>query len=67
VAAGSTETLSSSRWVQTITACLKDLVVLITMISFFMINILPGIPGKLNQGSYAVMTLHGLAGMIGLV
>jgi uncharacterized membrane protein YozB (DUF420 family) len=37
------------------------------MISSFIINILPGIPGKLNQGSYAVTTTHGLAGMIGLV
>jgi uncharacterized membrane protein YozB (DUF420 family) len=55
------------RWVQTIAACLNAIVVLSTMISSFMINILPGIPGKLNQGSYAVTTLHGLAGMIGLV
>jgi putative membrane protein len=55
------------RWVQTIAACLNAIVVLSTMISSFMINILPGIPGKLNQGSYAVTTTHGLAGMIGLV
>jgi uncharacterized membrane protein YozB (DUF420 family) len=55
------------RWVQTITACLNAIVILSTMISSFMINILPGIPGKLNQGSYAVTTIHSLAGMIGLV
>jgi uncharacterized membrane protein YozB (DUF420 family) len=54
------------RWVQTIIASLNAIVVLSTMISSFMINILPGIPGKLNQGSYAVTTMHGLAGLIGL-
>lgn len=55
------------RWVQTIAACLNAIVILSTMISSYIVNILPGIPGKLNQGSYAVTTIHGLAGMIGLV
>jgi len=31
------------------------------------VHILPGIPSKLNQGSYAVTKMHGLAGLIGLV
>jgi len=55
------------RWVQTITVSLNAIVILSTMISSFMINILPGIPSKLNQGSYAVTKMHGLAGLIGLV
>jgi len=55
------------RWVQTITVSLNAIVILSTMISSFMINILPGIPSKLNQGSYTVTKMHGLAGLIGLV
>ncbi len=57
----------SHRWVQTLAVILNTIVVLITMINTFLIYILPGIPGKLNEGSYGITTVHALVGMIGLV
>jgi uncharacterized membrane protein YozB (DUF420 family) len=55
------------RWVQTLAVILNTLVVTFTMISSFLMHILPGIPGKLNEGDYAVTTVHALIGMAGLV
>jgi len=55
------------RWVQTTTACLNAVVVLVVMIRSFIIHILPGIPGKLLQGDYAVTTVHALVGATGLL
>jgi putative membrane protein len=55
------------RWVQTSSVILNTLVVLFVMISSFLTHILPGIPGKLNQGDYAVTTVHALVGLVGLV
>ena len=55
------------RWVQTSAVILNTIVVLITMISSFMVHILPGIPGKLNESLYWITTVHALVGMVGLV
>jgi len=55
------------RWVQTVTACLNALVVITVMINSYITHILPGIPGKLLQGDYAVTTVHAIVGMIGLL
>jgi uncharacterized membrane protein YozB (DUF420 family) len=55
------------RRVQTSTVVLNTLIVLWAMIGSFIIHILPGIPGKLNEGDYAVTTVHALTGMLGLV
>lgn len=55
------------RWVQTVTATLNAIVVLLAMVTVFVVYILPGIPGKLLQGSYGVTTVHGLVGAIGLI
>ena len=55
------------RWVQTVTACLNALVVITVMINSYITHILPGIPGKLQQGDYAVTTVHAIVGMIGLL
>jgi uncharacterized membrane protein YozB (DUF420 family) len=55
------------RWVQTVTACLNAIVVLGVMIKSFLVHILPGIPGKLLQGDYAVTTVHAIIGMTGLL
>jgi uncharacterized membrane protein YozB (DUF420 family) len=55
------------RWVQTTSVTLNTLVVLISMVTSFIAHILPGIPAKLNQDDYAVTTLHGLVGAIGLL
>jgi uncharacterized membrane protein YozB (DUF420 family) len=55
------------RWVQTTSVVLNSAVVLITMVSSYIIHILPGIPEKLGQGDYAVTSLHAIIGAIGLV
>lgn len=57
----------SHRWVQTSAVILNTLIVLTAMINPFLIYILPGIPGKLNEGSYGITTVHALVGLIGLV
>jgi uncharacterized membrane protein YozB (DUF420 family) len=55
------------RWVQTAAAALNAVVVFSWMIRSLVRNILPGIPAKLGEKTYAVATVHGLVGMIGLV
>ena len=55
------------RWVQTTSVTLNTLVVLISMVSSYIIHILPGIPAKLNQGDYAVTRIHGMVGAITLL
>ncbi|MGE5123702.1 MAG: DUF420 domain-containing protein [Acidobacteriaceae bacterium] len=55
------------RWVQTSAVILSTLVVLISMVTSYIIFILPGIPSKLGQGDYAVTTVHGLSGAIALL
>jgi len=55
------------RWVQTSAVILNAIVVLVAMVNVFIVYIIPGIPGKLFQGSYGATTLHGLVGAIGLV
>jgi len=55
------------RWVQTSSATLNALVVLSVMINIFIVHILPGIPGKLLTGDYAVTTIHALVGTCGLL
>ncbi len=58
---------TAHRWVQTSAVILNTLVVLISMVTSYIIHILPGIPGKLGQGDYAVITAHGLIGVIALL
>ena len=55
------------RWVQTGAATLNAIVVLSTMISIFIAYVLPDIPSKLNNGTFAVTTLHAFIGAIGLL
>ncbi len=55
------------RWVQTSAVIINTLVVLISMVTSYIIHILPGIPSKLGQGDYAVTTLHGIIGAITLL
>ena len=57
----------SHRWVQTTAATLNALVVLSVMIASFVKYILPGVPGKLLEGSYGVTAVHALVGAIGLI
>lgn len=58
---------TAHRWVQTSAVFLNTLVVLISMVTSYIIHILPGIPAKLNQGDYAVTTAHGILGAIALL
>jgi uncharacterized membrane protein YozB (DUF420 family) len=55
------------RWVQTSSATLNAVVVLVVMVRSFVLHILPGIPAKLLQGDYAVTTVHALVGATGLL
>ncbi len=55
------------RWVQTASASLNAVVVVISMVTSYIIHILPGIPAKLLTGDYAVTTAHALIGAIGLL
>ena len=57
----------SHRWVQTSAVILSTTAVLFTMIRSFLIHILPGIPGKLNQGDYALTTVHAVVGLVGML
>ena len=55
------------RWVQTSSAILNALVVVISMVTSYIIYILPGIPAKLGEGDYAVTSIHAIIGTIGLL
>ena len=55
------------RWIQTSAVILNTLVVLVVMIASFIIYILPGIPGKLLEGTYGVTTVHAFIGALGLL
>jgi uncharacterized membrane protein YozB (DUF420 family) len=55
------------RQIQTVAVVINSIVVLAVMIRSFVTHILPGIPGKLLEGDYAVSTIHALVGMIGLL
>ena len=55
------------RWLQTGSAILNTIVVLIVMIASFIIYILPGIPGKLLEGTYGITTVHAIIGAMGLL
>jgi len=55
------------RWVQTTSVLVNTLVVLISMVTSYIIYILPGIPAKLGQGDYAVTTVHGIVGTVALL
>lgn len=54
------------RLVQTSSVIINTLVVIISMVTSYTIHILPGIPSKLAEGDYAVITLHAIVGAIGL-
>jgi uncharacterized membrane protein YozB (DUF420 family) len=55
------------RWVQTSAVILNSLVVLISMMTSYIIHILPGIPSKLSEGDYLVTSLHGMIGAAALL
>ena len=58
---------TAHRRVQTWAVLLNTVVVLIVMVSSYVIFILPGIPGKLGEGSYGITTFHALVGSVSLI
>jgi uncharacterized membrane protein YozB (DUF420 family) len=59
--------VEAHRWVQTTAVILSTLVVVISMVTSYIIYILPGIPAKLGEGDYAVTSLHAIVGTIGVL
>ncbi len=55
------------RWVQTAAVCLNAIPVLAWMIRSFVRYIVPEIPARLGQRTYAVTTVHALVGALGLI
>jgi putative membrane protein len=55
------------RWVQTAAVCLNSAVVLAWMIRSFVLYVVPAIPHRLGQDSYALTTSHAAVGAVGLV
>ena len=55
------------RRVQTVAVCLNAVVVLVWMIRSLRLNVIPELPDKLGETSYAVATVHAVVGIIGLV
>jgi uncharacterized membrane protein YozB (DUF420 family) len=55
------------RWVQTAAAGLNAVLVIAWMVRSFVLYIVPGIPGSLGTGSYAISTVHAVVGVFGLV
>lgn len=53
---------NAHRWVQTVAVIINSLVVLISMVTSYVIYILPGVPEKFGEGDYAVTTMHALLG-----
>jgi putative membrane protein len=58
---------NAHRWMQTASATLNAVVVCAWMIRSFVLYLVPAIPGKLGQRSYAVATTHAAVGVVALV
>jgi uncharacterized membrane protein YozB (DUF420 family) len=52
---------------QTAAVCLNAILVLLWMVRSLVVYILPEIPAKLGERSYAVTTVHAVAGLIGVL
>jgi uncharacterized membrane protein YozB (DUF420 family) len=53
------------RWVQTSAVCLNLVPVAVWMIRFFILYVIPVLPGDLGKGTYLLTTIHAVAGAIG--
>ena len=54
------------RWVMTVAVCLNASLVLGWMVRYFVLYVVPEIPARLGQATYAVTTVHAAVGAIGL-
>jgi uncharacterized membrane protein YozB (DUF420 family) len=59
--------LTAHRWVQTGAVIANSLVVLVSMVTSYVIYILPGVPEKFGEGDYAVTTMHAIIGTVSLL
>lgn len=55
------------QWIQTTAAILNTTVVLAVMVPSFVAYILPGVPGKLLEGTYGITTVHAFIGTLSLL
>jgi uncharacterized membrane protein YozB (DUF420 family) len=55
------------RWVQTAAVCLNAVLVIVWMVRSFRLYVLPGFPGDLSNGTFALTTVHAVVGLIGVV
>jgi uncharacterized membrane protein YozB (DUF420 family) len=61
------KSFAAHRWVQTAAVCLNAVPVLAWMIRSFAKYIVPELPARLGQRTYALTTVHALVGALGLV
>jgi uncharacterized membrane protein YozB (DUF420 family) len=61
------QSFGAHRWVQTAAVCVNAVLVIVWMIRSFRLYVLPGFPGNLNNGTYALTTVHAVVGLIGVV
>jgi uncharacterized membrane protein YozB (DUF420 family) len=59
--------LDAHRWIQTLAVIINTGVAVVVMIASFIIYILPGIPGKLLEGTYGITTVHAFVGTLALL
>ncbi len=52
---------------QTAAVCVNAVLVVVWMIRSFRLYVLPGFPGNLDNGTYALTTVHAVVGLIGVV
>jgi uncharacterized membrane protein YozB (DUF420 family) len=55
------------RWIQTTAVCLNAVLVIVWMVRSFRLYVLPDFPADLSHGSYALTTVHAVAGLIGVI
>jgi uncharacterized membrane protein YozB (DUF420 family) len=58
---------TAHRWVQTLAVILNTVVVIVSMVTSYIIYILPGIPAKWGEGDYAITTVHSVIGAVSLL
>jgi uncharacterized membrane protein YozB (DUF420 family) len=59
--------LKNHHWIQITAVTINAIAVLIVMIPSFVIYILPGIPGKLLEGTFGITTIHAFIGALSLL
>jgi len=58
---------TAHRWVQTVAVIANSLVDVVSMVTSYIIYILPGIPEKFGEEDYAITTMHAIIGTVSLL